>query len=253
MNLERVPEKKLQEKLMVRLQTYLRDCGIASRRRSEELILKGQVEVNSERVSTLGIKIDPSKDKVTIKGKLLSPATKKLFIFNKPRQVVTTNADPQRRKCVGDYIRKTGLSLFPVGRLDYDVSGLLLLTNDGDLADKLLHPKYEVPRVYLAIILGAAKSKDLSRLFKGVLVDGEKVLVKEAKLIPQTKYTIQTLRELSAGESLIEVTVAEGRKHFVKKLLYSWGFPVKVLSRVSFGKYRLGNIAVGEMSEVKLS
>src|SRR5690606_39439240 len=139
---------------MERLQKVLAQAGIASRRKSEKLILSGKVKVNNQRVTQLGIKVDPKNDRIEVDGKPIRMEIKKVFLFYKPKYVITSTMDPQGRKVVTDYLKEIEERVFPVGRLDYETEGLLLLTNDGSLAHQLMHPRYEVEKEYIATVKG---------------------------------------------------------------------------------------------------
>lgn len=219
---------------MVRLQKYLASCGIASRRQSEKLIEAGRVKVNGE-VAELGACVDPLADTVTLDGHTLRQEDSVYIVFNKPKGVVTTARDTHSRKTVIDSVSGVKERVFPVGRLDMDVQGVLLLTNDGELAYRLTHPKCEVDKVYLAWVRGRMSPNTAIRLEEGVeLEDG---LTAPAKVVV-----------LNAGDqtSLVQLTLHEGRKREVKRMLAAVGHPVCELQRISFAGVYVKCLKPGE-------
>ena len=216
-----------------RLQKILARAGFGSRRASEELIRESRVRVNG-RVATLGDRVDPLADVVEVDGGRI-PVDPELrtYAFNKPRGVLTTASDPQGRETVAAYYPE-GPRVFPVGRLDLDSEGLLLLTNDGDLANRLTHPRYGVEKEYLAEVEGAPKPADLRRLVQGVeLEDG---LAQAVSAKPAGE---------AADRAAIRIVMAEGRKREIRRMLASVGLPVRRLVRVRIGSVRLGRLAPG--------
>ncbi len=240
------PTKREKSESPLRLQVYLARSGVASRRKAESWILAGAVRVNGKVVQTLGSKVDIRSDEVTVNGRRVSFEAHQLFLFNKPQGVITTLKDTHGRPCLGDYLKDFEERLFPVGRLDSDVSGLLLLTNHGEFADKLLHPRNEVPRVYQARVVGQVTKDTIDALKSGVTIDGEKKRA-SAGILRSSPRAAKTLGGLRQGESYIELTVREGSKHFVKKLLTGVSHPVVRLARVRFGPYELGDLAIGQI------
>ena len=218
-----------------RIQKYLSHAGISSRREAEKLIQEGRVVVNGKRVETLGMKIDPEKDKVKVDNKLVSLTRKIYILLHKPKRYITSLHDPQGRPVVMDLLPELGAIVFPVGRLDYDAEGLILLTNDGDLAQKLQHPKYRIPRTYLVKVKGIPDLKDLIPLTKGIkLEDG---------------FTLPArIRKLKEGEnnSWVEITVREGRNHLIKRMFARIGFPVLKLIRTGFDGLKLIDLSPGQ-------
>ena len=218
-----------------RLQKYLARCGVASRRAAEEMILAGRISVNGKIVNILGTKINPEKDKVTLDGKAVSLAQKHVYVMlNKPRGYVTTAKDNFDRKTVLDLIPKNLGRLFPVGRLDYDSEGLLLLTNDGDLTFRLTHPSHEVTNSYLALVTGIPDENALNTLRNGVLLEGRKTL--PAKV---------SLKRQDADKSVLLITISEGRNRQVRKMCSLVGHEVLRLRRVAEGPIQLGNLESG--------
>jgi 23S rRNA pseudouridine2605 synthase len=221
----------------VRLQKVLADSGVASRRSSEELIAAGRVTVDGEKITWFGARVDPEKAIIRVDGKRVPTRTElRYYALNKPLGVVSTMSDPKGRKTIAEYVGDVPERLFHVGRLDTDTEGLLLLTNDGELANRLTHPKYGVPKTYLAEIHGPIP-RDLGRTLKrGVALadgfakaDGFRVFDKVGKRV------------------LVEVTLHEGRKHIVRRLLAKAGHPVQRLARTEFGPVKLGRLRPGTM------
>ena len=235
------------------MQRFLAHAGLASRRKAEELILSGAVSVNGKTVTELGTKVFPARDRVTFRGRVVHVRTARIFLYHKPMGVLTTMSDPQGRPCVGDVVAQMPLRLFPVGRLDLNVTGLLILTNDGELAQKLLHPRFEAPRVYLARTSGVFSDQVVAQVKRGI-AEGKAMLRATAarRLKSELRWTrlVGIPRE---GEEIVEVTVREGSKHFVKRLLAAAGCPVVRLCRIAFGPFTLGNLGEGEMREVPVA
>ncbi|MBI4209424.1 MAG: rRNA pseudouridine synthase [Deltaproteobacteria bacterium] len=218
-----------------RLQKFLARSGVASRRASERLIEEGRVKVNGRIVQELGTRVFPPKDRVEIGGKIVQPAEKTYLLLYKPKGVLTTLHDPQGRPTIKDLLPRLK-GLFPVGRLDFASEGLLLVTNDGDLAQKLLHPKYQVPRTYEVKVEGIVSSKEMERLLQGILLEGFVVHPSKIILIRQGK-----------NHCWLEVTVHEGRHHEVRRLMEAVGHPVVHLRRVQFGPLNLRGLRPGDI------
>ena len=220
----------------MRLQKYMADCGVASRRKSEELILAGEVTVNGVTVRELGTKIDPQKDVVAYRGKAVKPQKKKIYILlNKPEGYVTTARDQFNRPTVIDLIKKDVKErVVPVGRLDYDTSGLLILTNDGDVVYKLTHPKNEVEKVYEAKLFGVPDSDTINLFKRGITIDGRKT--RPAKL---------ELLRVDGRFSYCRITIHEGRNRQVRKMCQAARHPVASLRRVAEGNIELGDLKKG--------
>ena len=220
----------------LRLQVFLARAGVASRRAAEELIREGLVSVNGHVVTRLGTRVEPEHDHVKVRGKLVRGREPTLVLMlNKPRGVVSTASDPEGRQTVLDLVRSRGLRLFPVGRLDLQSEGLLLLTNDGELAQSLLHPSSEVPRVYRAKVRGSLDDKTRRRLGAGPVVEGKRFRPIRVRVIEERE-----------GSSWLELEVREGRKHLIRDALAALGHPVVKLRRVALGPLRLGKLALGE-------
>ena len=204
-----------------RLQKFLSRAGVASRRHAEAMIVDGRVKVNGKVITVLGTRIEPQKDLVLLDGKLVSANTeRKYFLFYKPPGVVTTMSDPEGRPTVADYAVDTGGRVFPVGRLDYDAEGALLLTDDGDLANKLMHPSHQVPRVYLAKVKGVPDEPSLQKLVEGVRLEDGMARAVEARIF-----------EKAQRNTWVKIVVTEGRQHLVKRLCAAIGHPVVRLYR----------------------
>lgn len=219
-----------------RLQKILAKMGIASRRAAEEIILEGRVTVNGK-VATIGMKADPSKDHIKLNGKLLTkPEPKVYLMINKPKGVITTLSESEERPTIRDFLKKIKYRIFPVGRLDYDSEGLLLLTNDGDFAHAILHPSKKIPKTYHVKIKGVLEDNDIEKLKRGVKL-------KDGMTSPSK---VKKLRKAEEN-SWIEITIYEGRKRQVRRMLEKVGHPVLKLKRVKINGIELGNLAPGEI------
>lgn len=226
-----------------RLQKVIAQAGFASRRGAEQLILDGRVQVNGETVTALGTKVDHS-DYVEVNGEPIESREKLVYyLLNKPRGVVTTNNDEKGRQTVVDLMEGVDQRVYPVGRLDYDTTGALLLTNDGDLANQLTHPKYEVNKVYIAKVKGIAKAEQLEPLRKGVVLEGKKTA--------PAQVTIQGV-DHAKKTSMIRLVIHEGRNHQVKNMLAKVGLPVDKLKREQYGFLDLVGLQPGEFRALKL-
>jgi len=229
---------------MERLQKVIANSGYCSRRKAEELIKNGKVMVNGKKIEELGFKVD-GNDIITVENKILKKENKEYILLYKPRGVVTTTSDEKGRKTVLDLI-KTSKRLYPVGRLDYDTSGLLLLTNDGELTNILIHPKNEIDKVYIAKINGIMNGFEIKTLEKGVLIDGKKTAPCKVKV-----------RKKEKDSSIIELTIHEGKNHQVKKMFETIGFKVLKLKREKLAFLNLSGLKPGEyrylsIKEVKM-
>ncbi len=240
----------------VRLQKLLAEAGIGSRRACEVLIKDGRIKVNGLLVTELGTKAIPELDHVTVDGQPIKLPQKAIYLFNKPRKVISSMHDPEGRKCIGDFLGDLSHRVFPVGRLDYDVSGLMVLTNDGEFANRLLHPSFGSKRVYVARVLGNLDEKKMEALLKGVyLPDGVAKLSDVQILIPPSKAyksAIKLVGQEKTDESIIRVEAQEGRNHFIKRILEAVGHPVSKLSRIQFGPFRLESIEPGSLRQISL-
>ncbi|MDY0255760.1 pseudouridine synthase [Gudongella oleilytica] len=219
----------------MRLQKYMALCGVASRRASEELIKNGQVQVNGKVVLEMGTVIDPDKDRVSVDGKTVKPEKRKVYIMlNKPVGIVTSLKDEKGRTVVTDLIEGVDERIYPVGRLDSDTSGLLLLTNDGELAFKLTHPSKRIFKKYIAIVEGLPNKGELERLRNGIKIDGRVT----------SKAKVKVLKNFGE-DSILEIEIFEGRNRQVKKMCEAVNHPVKKLKRVAFGELQLGGLESG--------
>ncbi|GAA1212055.1 pseudouridine synthase [Prauserella alba] len=224
----------------VRLQKVLAQAGVASRRASEELIAQGRVSVDGETVRELGRRVDPDTAVIHVDGeRLIVDDTLVYLALNKPKGVHSTMSDDEGRLCVGDYVRNRRERLFHVGRLDVETEGLLLLTNDGDLANKLMHPSFHVPKTYLAEVDGAVPRGLGKRLRSGIELDDGPVRVDEFRV-----------KDIQAGRTLVELVLHEGRKHVVRRLLREVGHPVRKLVRTAVGGVQLGQTKPGAIRKL---
>lgn len=224
---------------MERLQKVISNAGYCSRRKAEELILKGKVFVNGNLVKELGVKVN-NDDIIVVEGVTLNKkSNKEYYLLNKPRGVICSVKDEKGRKVVTDLI-DTSERIYPVGRLDYDTTGVLLLTNDGDFANILMHPSNEIEKTYLADIEGIMTTEEIYKLKEGIIIDGEKIVPKRVKV---------KKKELNKNKEKVEITIVEGKNHIVKKLFKAVGHPVAKLTRerlafldvkgLQSGEYRL--------------
>jgi 23S rRNA pseudouridine2605 synthase len=228
------------EEGLVRLQKLLAQLGVASRRKCEELMLAGEVEVDGEVVTRLGTKVDPRAAVIRVQGRRLPPASEHVYlVLNKPRGVVSTMSDPQGRRTLADLVADRPERLFHVGRLDTDTEGLILLTNDGDFAHRMAHPSYEVDKTYVAEVAGQVGRATLRRLREGVVLEDGPVAVSRVKVVSS-----------HGDRSIVELVIHEGRNRIVRRLLDHVGHPVRRLGRTAFGPVRLGDLRVGTVREL---
>lgn len=219
----------------VRLQKFLAECGVGSRRKMEQFITEGRVRINGQVVTELGRKIDPDTDRVEVNRRPVHAAPKGIMLLNKPRGVVSTLSDPEGRRSVADFLTKHYSSYFPVGRLDWDSTGLMVLTNDGEVAERLMHPRYGFERVYHARVEGAVPVEVLSKLERGIrLSDG---FVKAQG----------TILKNDESSTWVEVRIHEGRNRVVRRLFEKLGHPVMKLKRIIYGPFKLGRLQVGQV------
>jgi 23S rRNA pseudouridine2605 synthase len=224
----------------VRLQKVLAAAGLGSRRRCEELMASGQVEVNGELITQMGARVDPLSDVIRVNGRRLPPPSEFLYVVvNKPRGIVSTMADDKGRPDLRSLVPSGEARLFHVGRLDTDTSGLLILTNDGELAHRLAHPSFEVTKTYVALVRGDLSPAIAARLRAGIdLEDG-----------PAAVDRIQ-VKDRSNGRTMVELDLHIGRNRIVRRMLDHVGHPVLELTRTAFGPLRLGNLASGSTREL---
>lgn len=225
---------------MQRLQKILSQAGIASRRAAEKLIADGRVTVNGTTVREMGTKADPAVDDIRVDGRRIKgPERLRYILLNKPAGYVTTRSDPQRRPTVIDLLGGVREYVYPVGRLDYDTEGLLLLSNDGDLAATLTHPRHGVERVYEARVAGIPDAADLERLRKGIPLDGRRTLPAEVVLVTR-----------AGGDGVLRLTIREGRKRQVRRMCEAVGHPVRALRRTRIGPIEDRRLKPGQWREL---
>lgn len=229
----------------VRLNKFLADCGIVSRRKADELIAEGLITVNGKKVYELGVKIDPAYDHVKYQGKLVKPEDKKVYYaFYKPKNVVTTTTDPQGRFTVLDYFTKVRYRLFPVGRLDWDTEGLLFVTNDGEFANKVSNPKSEILKTYQAKLSGIPTPHQLEKLKNGVSIEGGGKVYAEK---------VELLKGKSDEKPWVQISITEGKNRQIRKMFSKLGFDVIKLKRISIGSFKIGALKPGEFLEMGLA
>ena len=218
-----------------RIQKIIARIGIASRRKAEEIIAEGRVTVNGS-VATIGMKADLSKDHIKVDGKLLIRSEPKIYLmFNKPRNVVTSLSDPEGRPAVKDYLKGVRYRVFPVGRLDFDSEGLLLLTNDGDFANDLLHPSKKIPKAYMVKVKGIIGDDKIVKLRQGVRLEDGRTLPARVRFARK-----------SENNSWIEIAITEGKKRQVRRMVEAVGHPALKLRRISIDGVRLSGLKIGE-------
>jgi 23S rRNA pseudouridine2605 synthase len=219
-----------------RLQKVLSKAGVASRRKAEVMIAEGLVRVNGEVVTTLGSKVDPERDRIEVGGEPIRTETHVYFLFHKPRGVITSVRDPQGRKVVLDYFSHIRTRIYPVGRLDYDTSGLLLLTNDGELAHKLMHPSFHIEKTYIATVQGFPSREKLQQLRAGVHLKDGLTAPAQVQLLSRDEYR---------KEAKVKLTITEGRKRQVRRMFAYLHHPVNKLHRVQYAFLTLEGVQEG--------
>ena len=228
----------------VRLQKLIAVAGVASRRAAETLMREGRVTVNGTVVSTLGARANPETDDIRVDGRRVSQGGKRRYLLlNKPRGVVTTRDDPQGRRTVMDLLSGVRESVYPVGRLDYDSDGLLLLTNDGDLAARLTHPRHGLERVYDARVRGVPDGMALKRLARGIMLNGRRTA-------PATASLVRAGRGLRGDQAVVRITITEGRKRQVRHMCEAIGHPVMRLRRVRIGPIQDTTLRPGQFRDL---
>lgn len=227
----------------VRLNKLIADSGLASRRHADRMIEEGLVTVNGKRVYELGIKVDPSADRILVEGKpLRKPLAQKLYIvLNKPKGVLTTMDDPHERPTIAEYLGDVPTRVFPVGRLDWDSEGMLLLTNDGDFANKVMHPKAEVTKTYLVKLDGQPQPFQIEKLRKGVTIIGGRVSAKHIEKVKKSG------DKKSEKYEWWKIVITEGKNRQIRQMFAKIGFDVLKLQRVAIGRLRMGALKVGEL------
>lgn len=219
----------------MRLQKFIAKTGLCSRRKAEEYIEAGKISVNGKKITEFGVKVDPKKDKVEYEGKVLELEEKKVYILlNKPKGYITANKDQFNKEAVINLV-ESDVRLFPVGRLDYDTSGLLILTNDGKLTYKLTHPKHNIDKVYIADVKGVPSKEEIKRFENGLNLDGFITSKADLKIVKKEK-----------NSSTLEITIHEGKKRQVKRMCSEIGHEVTDLKRIKMGNLSLGNLKIGE-------
>lgn len=219
----------------IRLQKHLSECGIASRRKAEELIEHGKVKINGH-IASLGAKVDPKRDKVTVRGKAVVPVNEKTYIMlNKPRGYITTMRDELGRKNVSELTADAGARLFPVGRLDRDSEGLLIMTNDGDFANKLTHPSSHVNKTYRVTVRGNADEEQILKMKEGILLDGKKTLPCDC-----------FVAERKADRTVLIFIIHEGRNRQIRRMCEAVGLEVMRLKRTEIAGVKLGMLPQGK-------
>ena len=218
-----------------RLQKIIAHAGICSRRKAEVYIANGRVAINGKTITRPGVKVDPEKATITVDGKTIQREKAVYILLNKPVGYVTTMDDPQGRPIVTDLLPNMDNRVFPVGRLDLDSEGALLLTNDGNLANRVLHPRNEVNKTYEALVRGIPKPENLRRLEQGIELEGLKTWPAKLRVLRKIK-----------GTALIEVVIHEGKKRQVRKMFQAIGYPVLRLKRTAYGKLKLGSLEPGK-------
>ena len=228
---------------MVRLQKYLADSGVASRRASEKLVASGRVAVNGEIIREMGVQIDEDYDVVTFDGEVVKNNAKKEYIMlNKPVGFITTVSDDKDRPTVMELVSDISTRIYPVGRLDYDTEGLLLLTNDGDLTYRITHPKHDIAKTYVAEVTGDVSMDTIIQLRRGVVIDGKKTSPAEVEIVGATQYGTK-----------IEITIHEGRNRQVRKMFEALGCIVKRLRRTKEAGLNLGHLPLGKWRKLSES
>jgi len=234
------PPAEAEEAGLVRLQKLLASSGVASRRRCEQLMLDGRVQVDGEVVTRLGTKVDPRTAVIRVDGARLPPRTGSVYLaLHKPASVLSTMSDPHGRPTLAGLVADRPERLFHVGRLDADTSGLLLLTNHGEFAHRLAHPSYELSKTYVAQVTGTVRPATIRRLLDGVELD-------DGPVVPDAF----VVRETHAGRSIVEIVLHEGRNRIVRRVLDAVGHPVQSLTRTAFGPVQLGNQRSGTVREL---
>jgi 23S rRNA pseudouridine2605 synthase len=220
---------------VVRLQKFLAEAGVASRRASEQIIAAGRVTVNGVVAAQLGAKVDPQHDKVAVDGRPVTVRRKLYIAVNKPPGVICTRGKDDDRTKIGDLLPKEWADLFSVGRLDYQSEGLIFLTNDGDFCLKLTHPRYRIPRIYMASVEGRVTPEILKKFTQGVISLGEKLQAQRARLI-----------SASNSHSVVQLELMEGKNREVRRLFESQNLSVQRLQRVQIGPIKLGQLPMGK-------
>lgn len=229
---------------MERLQKYISQSGIASRRKAEELIIAGKVQVNGKVITELGTKINPERDRVKVGGKLLEVEKKTYYLLNKPKGVITSVVDPEGRSTVMDYIKGTTVRLYPIGRLDYNTEGLILMTNDGELAQNLMHPSKGVEKTYEVRLLGRVRDEDLDEISQGVpLTDG----------LTAPSEVVDFGFDNKTNQTTVEISIHEGKNRQVRRMFEHYGYKIHNLKRIAYGGLTLSGVKRGAFRELTMA
>ena len=226
---------------MIRLQKAIADLGYCSRRKAEELIIQGKVYVNGKKITELGTKVNIS-DEIKVNDEILSIQEKEYYMFNKPREVVSTTSDDKGRKTILDYF-DIDKRIYPIGRLDYDTTGLILLTNDGEFANSMMKPNSRIQKTYIAKINGIMPKEDIITLKKGIIIEKRKCIPDRVKVKSIDKKN---------NTSIIEITIHEGKNHEIKKMFEHFNLDVLKLKRISYGSLSLGNLQSGKYKKLSI-
>jgi 23S rRNA pseudouridine2605 synthase len=222
---------------MERLQKVLAQAGVASRRKCEEYIEAGRVQVNDKTVTTLGVKVDPAVDAIKVDGRPINRQRMQYLLFNKPKGVITSTTDPEGRNVVSDYIKDVKERVYPVGRLDYDSEGILLLTNDGELANLLTHPRHHVPKTYHVTVKGVPHGDLLDKLRAGIKLEDGVTAPAEVEYVDINP---------EKNETIVSITIHEGRNRQVRRMFDAISYPVIKLKRIQFGTLLLAGLQRGK-------
>jgi 23S rRNA pseudouridine2605 synthase len=226
--------------MQVRLQKIISQAGVTSRRKAEDLIREGRVRINGKTVFELGTKADPDRDTIDVDGKRIEPKQPKISVLlNKPDGYITSLRDPEGRPTVKKLVDKIPIRLYPVGRLDYHTEGLLIMTNDGDLAQKIEHPSHALEKLYLAKVKGVPEENKINKLRAGIILEGRKTLPAKIKIIETRK------------NAWLEITIQEGRQNQIRNMFEEIGHPVLKLKRVAIGAIRDDSLKPGEYRMLK--
>lgn len=220
----------------VRLQKVLARAGVASRRASEDLIARGRVEVNGQVVTEFGTRVDPVRDVIRVDGARIPPEHRNAYlVLNKPRGILSAMADDRGRQTLADLVPRRSERLFHVGRLDADTEGLILLTNDGEFAQRMSHPSHEVRKTYIAVVQGSLDHRTLARLRRGITLEDGPIVPDKVRIVAR-----------ETRQTMVEITLHSGRNRIVRRIFDELGHPVLRLSRTAIGPVRLGNLKSGE-------
>ncbi|NOR22822.1 MAG: pseudouridine synthase [Desulforhopalus sp.] len=227
----------------IRLQKFIAQCGIASRRKAEAYISAGRIAIDGQITKEMGIRIIPGKNKITFDGKLVEAREQLVYyLLNKPKGYVTTLSDPQGRPIVTSLVKESKARLFPVGRLDLDTEGALILTNDGEFAQKIQHPSHGIDKTYEALVKGCPNKEKIALLERGIFLEGKMTAPAAVSVVAKV-----------GKNCLMQITIHEGRKRQVKKMFAFIGYPVLHLKRTAYGKLSLGRIALGDFRQLNPS